>query len=104
MISSHRKARFAVPAIALSAGLVLSACASTEDSSNGGGEGGGDAAASGDGIIIGTTDKITKLDPAGSYDNGTSQVARQVYGYLLESEPGAEDGTPVPSLAESAEF
>ena len=54
--------------------------------------------------MVGTTDKITRLDPAASYDNGTSQVARQVYGYLMESEPGSEDPTPVPSLAESGEF
>ena len=86
-------------------GLALTACASTgEDSSsdNAGGDSG--ANSSSDAIVVGTTDKITRLDPAASYDNGTSQVARQVYGYLMESEPGSEDPTPVPSLAESGEF
>ena len=30
-------------------------------------------------LTIGTTDKITKLDPAGSYDNGSFAVMNQVY-------------------------
>lgn len=99
-MASSRFTRALAPALALSTGLALTACATTDSE-------GGDAGAAGDagaGITIGTTDKITKLDPAGSYDNGTSQVARQVYGYLMESEPGSAEGTPVPSLAESGEF
>src|SRR5699024_2473984 len=105
MTSSRRRARVLAPAFALMTGLALTACASTgEDSSsdNAGGDSG--ANSSSDAIVVGTTDKITRLDPAASYDNGTSQVARQVYGYLMESEPGSEDPTPVPSLAESGEF
>ena len=30
-------------------------------------------------IIVGTTDKVTTLDPAGSYDNGSFFVMNQVY-------------------------
>ena len=94
MTSSRRRARVLAPAFALMTGLALTACASTgEDSSsdNAGGDSG--ANSSSDAIVVGTTDKITRLDPAASYDNGTSQVARQVYGYLMESEPGSEDHT-----------
>ncbi|MDY3126560.1 MAG: ABC transporter substrate-binding protein [Corynebacterium sp.] len=101
MTRSQRRALILAPAFTLTTGLALTACATTNDSSTSGSSAG---EAAGDAIVIGTTDKITRLDPAASYDNGTSQVARQVYGYLMESEPGAEDPTPQPSLAESGEF
>lgn len=105
MTASRRRARILAPALALMTGLALTACASTGDESGSDGAGGdSNGESSGDAIVVGTTDKITRLDPAASYDNGTSQVARQVYGYLMESEPGSEDPTPVPSLAESGEF
>ncbi|MGO3069609.1 ABC transporter substrate-binding protein [Corynebacterium casei] len=105
MTASRRRARILAPALALMTGLALTACASTGDESGSDGAGGdSNGESSGDAIVVGTTDKITRLDPAASYDNGTSQVARQIYGYLMESEPGSEDPTPVPSLAESGEF
>ena len=105
MTASRRRARILAPAVALMTGLALTACATTGEESGSEGAGGdSNGESSADAIVVGTTDKITRLDPAASYDNGTSQVARQVYGYLMESEPGAEDPTPVPSLAESGEF
>ncbi|WP_293769168.1 ABC transporter substrate-binding protein [uncultured Corynebacterium sp.] len=97
----RRVVRVLAPALALATGLALASCASTSDT---GSSASGSDAASGSGITIGTTDKVTKLDPAGSYDNGTSSVERQVYGYLMEPLPGDDDPTPVPSLAESGEF
>ena len=36
-------------------------------------------AATGNTITVGTTDKITSLDPAGSYDNGSYAVQIQVF-------------------------
>ncbi|MWN95982.1 ABC transporter substrate-binding protein, partial [Escherichia coli] len=50
----------------------------------------------------GTTDKVTKIDPAGSYDNGSTFVENQVYAYLVEQAPGSSEVEP--SIAESAEF
>lgn len=107
MMTKNRAALLA-PVLALTTGLALTACANTETSTTEtAASEGSDAAAApaGDGVItIGTTDKITKLDPAGSYDNGSYHVMRQVYGFLLESPVGEDDAQPVPSLAESAEF
>ena len=71
--------------------LALAGCAAT---------GGGDA---GDGtILVGTTDKVTTLDPAGSYDNGSFAVQNQVFPYLLNSPLGSPDVEP--DIAVSAEF
>ncbi|TQL47863.1 peptide/nickel transport system substrate-binding protein [Homoserinimonas aerilata] len=72
--------------------LVLAGCAS-------GGNGGG---GSGESITVGTTDKVTFLDPAGSYDNGSFAVMNQIYPFLLNSKPGTADVEP--DIAESAEF
>jgi len=71
------------------AAMVLAGCA-------GGGTSGGGA------LIIGTTDKVTFLDPAGSYDNGSFAVMNQVFPFLLNSKPGTADVEP--DIAESAEF
>ena len=85
----------AVAAFGASA-LLLAGCA-------GGSTGGStDGAASGDPIVVGTTDKVTTLDPAGSYDNGSFAVMNQVYPFLLNSAYGTAEVTP--DIAESAEF
>jgi peptide/nickel transport system substrate-binding protein len=64
---------------------------------------GGNTDSDGDGaILVGTTDKVTTLDPAGSYDNGSFSVQNQVFGFLLNSPLGSPDVEP--DLAESAEF
>ncbi len=47
-------------------------------SSDGEGDGDGGGSASGS-LVIGTTDKVTVLDPAGSYDNGSFAVMNQVF-------------------------
>lgn len=101
MSSKKGRAPLLKSALALIAcGALTTACASTETSSTDAAD-----APAGDGVItVGTTDKITKLDPAASYDNGSYNVMRQVYGFLLETPVGARDAEPVPSLAESAEF
>ncbi len=80
-------------AIAAAAALLLSACSTSTT----GGEGGGDGA-----LTVGTTDKVTVLDPAGAYDNGTSLVEQQIYPYILAYKPGTAELNP--SIAESAEF
>ncbi len=64
--------------------------------------GGSDAPAAGEPMIIGTTDKVVSLDPAGAWDLGSATLHNQVYRWLLTSEPG--DTQPVPDLAETAEF
>lgn len=78
--------------------VLLTACAQTTDGGSGGG-GGGDGT-----LTVGTTDKVTALDPAAAYDNGSFAVWTQVYGHLMNTEIGSEDGVPQPDLAASAEF
>lgn len=96
-MSQKSKRALSVLALGLSA-LLVAGCAetATEPGGSGGGAGGP--------VTIGTTDKVTMIDPAGSYDNGSFFVMNQVYGFLLNTEPGATDMTPKPDLAESAEF
>ncbi|WP_024817388.1 ABC transporter substrate-binding protein [Arthrobacter sp. 31Y] len=92
----NKKALHGVIALAGISALALTACTGP----SGGGSSSAPAAAGP--IAYGTTDKVTSLDPAGSYDNGSFMVMNQVYSFLLNSKPdGAE---PVPDLAESSSF
>ncbi|SHJ49754.1 peptide/nickel transport system substrate-binding protein [Tessaracoccus bendigoensis DSM 12906] len=79
--------------------VLLAGCAQTTP-----GETTGSPGPSADSITIGTTDKVTSIDPAGSYDNGSFFVMNQVYGFLMNTVPGSTDMTPQPDLAESGEF
>ena len=74
--------------------LILTGCAA------GDGDNAGDT---GDGsILVGTTDKVTTLDPAGSYDNGSFAVQNQVFPFLMNSPLGSPDVEP--DIAVSAEY
>ncbi|QEO13125.1 peptide ABC transporter substrate-binding protein [Agromyces intestinalis] len=85
--------------IAVVAGLSVAALALAGCSAGGGGgnEGGGAST-----LTIGTTEQVTALDPAGSYDNGSFAVMNQVYPFLLNTPYGSPDVEP--DIAESAEF
>jgi peptide/nickel transport system substrate-binding protein len=94
--SSSRRRVVATAGVAATA-LVLTACGgggSSKDSGSGGGAGGT--------LTIGTTDKVTSLDPAGSYDNGSFAVMNQVFPFLMNTPYGSPDVKP--DIAESAEF
>jgi peptide/nickel transport system substrate-binding protein len=97
VFSSRGRALGAVGGTAVLA-IALAGCA--------GGSGGGDdngGGSGGDGtILVGTTDKVTSLDPAGSYDNGSLAVQIQVFPFLLNQPYGSPDVEP--DLAETAEF
>ena len=71
-------------------GLALAGCGAGNDG------GGGEA------MIVGTTDKVVSIDPAGSYDNGSLNVQTQVYQYLLNFAEGSTD--PTSDAAEKCEF
>src|SRR6185436_16617391 len=93
MASVSKKARLlAVVAIPAVAALALTGC-----NAGGGGEASGDNV-----ILVGTTDKVTTLDPAGSYDNGSLTVQTQVFPYLVNTDFNSTE--VVPDLAETAEF
>ena len=73
--------------------LALAGCAPAGDDSG---------SSSGESLIVGTTDKVTFIDPAGSYDNGSFAIMNQVYPFLLNSPLGTSDVEP--DIAESAEY
>ncbi|MGY1615302.1 ABC transporter substrate-binding protein [Geodermatophilus sp. SYSU D00691] len=97
-VSRDGRRRLAVTSGIAVTALVLAACGGGGDDDGGGGSGGG----SGDTLIIGTSDKITTIDPAGSYDNGSFAVMNQVYPFLMNTPYGSPDVEP--DIAESAEF
>jgi peptide/nickel transport system substrate-binding protein len=86
-------------ALALSAALLmavsLAACGSSKKSNNKNGGGGGS-------LTIGTTDKVTALDPAGSYDNGSLLVEDNIYQFLMSVPAGKK--APEPDAAQSCSF
>ncbi|MCW4459300.1 ABC transporter substrate-binding protein [Microbacterium sp. MPKO10] len=97
MASGKSTARRVVTATAglAVATLALAGCSgSSGDDGGSGGDGGP--------IVIGTTDKITTIDPAGSYDNGSFAVMNQIYPFLMNTPYGSPDVEP--DIAESAEF
>lgn len=98
-MSPHKKG--VVSALASVAALALLAgCAGTSDSSASG-ESGTSSGGGGD-IVIGTTDKVVSLDPAGSYDNGSFAVQVNVFPFLMDAPEGSSDVEP--DIAESASF
>ncbi|KMM45650.1 peptide ABC transporter substrate-binding protein [Cellulomonas sp. A375-1] len=100
MTSVRTRRRLVATAAGLTVGaLALTACASKDDTSDGASDGGGGG---GGALTIGTTDKVTTLDPAGSYDNGSFAVMNQVFPFLLNTPYGSPDVEP--DIAESAEF
>ena len=96
---SRRARVLAASAGLAAAALVLAGCGGGGGSSSGGSSGGG---AAGGTLTIGTTDKITVLDPAGSYDNGSFAVMNQVFPFLMNTPYGSPDVQP--DIATSAEF
>ncbi|WP_372593979.1 ABC transporter substrate-binding protein [Actinotalea sp.] len=97
-IRSDRRALLALSGLTVTA-LALTACSGSSSSDD---ETTGGSTSAGGSIIIGTTDKITTIDPAGSYDNGSFAVMNQVFPFLLNTPYGSPDVEP--DIAESAEF
>ena len=82
--------------------LIVSACGAGKKSSSGGGGGSASGGGGGGPITVGTTDKVTAIDPAGSYDNGSLLVEIQMYQFLMSIPAKAQ--TPQPDAAESCSF
>ena len=77
-----RKKHLLAAVSALTLAATMAACGSDDD--GGGGGGNGDAGGGvGDPWILGTTDTVTALDPAGSYDLGSSTLEYNLYQTLL---------------------
>ncbi|GAB2666006.1 ABC transporter substrate-binding protein [Gordonia jinhuaensis] len=80
-------------AAATAATLVLAGCGSGRTDSSSGGS---------STVTIGTTDQIYALDPAGSYDNGSLAVMKNVYPFLMDFETGS--GELKPSAAQKCSY
>jgi peptide/nickel transport system substrate-binding protein len=91
----HRPARQALTGLLLSTAILvaLTACTSARTTA---GAGGG-SSTPGKAITIGTTDQVTSLDPAGSWDAGSGTIEDEVYAHLLSTRNGSSN--PVPDLA-----
>jgi peptide/nickel transport system substrate-binding protein len=79
--------------------LAAAACGSNKDSTSGGP---GASKSAGDAIKIGTTDSVTALDPAGSYDQGSSTLEYNMYQTLLTIPAGKN--TPEGDAAQSCQY
>ncbi|OIH94965.1 MULTISPECIES: ABC transporter substrate-binding protein [unclassified Curtobacterium] len=90
-VTKWGKRGIALGAGAAATALVLTGCASSSVSDT-----------ELNGLSIGTTDKITSLDPAGSYDNGSFAVQNQVFPFLMNTPVGSPDVEP--DIATKAEF
>jgi peptide/nickel transport system substrate-binding protein len=85
-----------------SAGAMLVTLAACGGSDSGGGSEGGGTDASGEPWILGTTESVTALDPAGSYDFGSWNLQYSIYEQLLSIPAG--EAEPVPDAAESCDY
>lgn len=93
--STHSKRALSVLAGSAVFAVVLAGCAPAADDDGDDGDTGGS-------ILVGTTEQVTALDPAGSYDNGSFGVQNQVFPFLLNTPLNSPDVEP--DIAESAEF
>ncbi|WP_426298656.1 ABC transporter substrate-binding protein [Arthrobacter sp. R-11] len=93
----NKKALRCAIALAGVSAFALTACTGPTGGTSSTGSGGATST-----IAYGTTDKVTALDPAGSYDNGSFMVMNQVFPFLLNFKPGSPDLQP--DVAESASF
>ncbi|MDR0782211.1 MAG: ABC transporter substrate-binding protein [Propionibacteriaceae bacterium] len=84
---AFKKTAIGFLAVAVTAALSLAGCAKTEESKM---------------IVVGTSDKIVALDPAGAFDHGSLTVEIQVYSFLYGFVPGFD--TPQPDAAEVCEY
>jgi peptide/nickel transport system substrate-binding protein len=89
--AARKRTLVVVGGVAITA-LALVGCSSGGSSSSG----------SGKSVIVGTTDTVTFLDPAGSYDNGSFAVMNQIDPFLFNTPAGSPDVKP--DIATSGKF
>ena len=82
----------------------LAACGNEADSSGSGdgGDSGDGGTATGAPWILGTTDAVTSIDPAGSYDFGSWNIQYNIFQQLMTVPANGSD--PEPDLAESCDY
>jgi peptide/nickel transport system substrate-binding protein len=80
----------------------MSACGSSDDNNTPSSGGSGSANVTGDPWILGTTDTVTAVDPAGSYDQGSWTLEYNLYQTPLTIPPG--ETTPTGDAAKSCDY
>ncbi|WP_240529737.1 ABC transporter substrate-binding protein [Streptomyces mangrovisoli] len=65
--------------------MALTGCTSSKD---------GETTSSAAAITVGTTDQVTSIDPAGSWDAGSGTIESEVYATLLAQKNGSADVSP----------
>ena len=88
---THRMRHKNLLAIGASVLLIGSLAACGGDDGDGGGSGG---SASGESWILGTTETVTAMDPAGSYDFGSWNMQYNIFEQLMEIPAGESDPQP----------
>ncbi len=104
MLMNHRRSQrlLAISAAAALLTAALAACGAGKKTNNQPTGGGTQGSGAGGSITIGTTDQVVALDPAGSYDFGSTTLETQVYQYLMAFPAGG--GPATPDAAESCSF
>jgi peptide/nickel transport system substrate-binding protein len=85
-----------------SAGVLLATLAACGDDASSNGKDGGGSGGSGESWILGTTETVTAMDPAGSYDFGSWNMQYNIFEQLLSIPAGSPD--PQGDAAESCEY
>ncbi|MDQ4051267.1 MAG: ABC transporter substrate-binding protein [Actinomycetota bacterium] len=87
---------------ALTLATTMAACGSDDDGGDGGNGGSGEGGGSGAPWTLGTTETITAMDPAGSYDFGSWNMQFNIFEQLVSIPAGADE--PVGDAAESCAY
>ena len=104
MTRTHRVAMLSCTAL-LAVGVAACGSSSNDDKGSSSTSGGATPAAAkgnADTYVLGTTDKVVSLDPAGAYDLGSQQLIGNIYQNLLSVPAGGNK--PAPDAAESCDF
>jgi peptide/nickel transport system substrate-binding protein len=102
MLMKTRQVVAVAAAATLMAGMTACGSSGGNKSSKSSGQGPGLSAIKGDPYIVGTTDTVTALDPADSYDFGSSFLQYGLYQTLLTIPAGGK--TPVGDAAKSCKY
>jgi peptide/nickel transport system substrate-binding protein len=97
MAFSSRGTKVLTLSVAVLTAASLAACGSAKKKQTGSSN-----AAGGKPITIGTTDQVTALDPAGSYDNGSLLLEDNLYQFLMSVPAGKT--APQPDAAQKCSF
>jgi peptide/nickel transport system substrate-binding protein len=85
--------------LAAVAALTLAACGGDDDDGDAGDGAAGDSDTP---VVVGTTDTVTNIDPAGEFDSPSNNIVDSLYEKLLTIPPGGTE--PEPQAAESCDW